>query len=77
QAPFYDLKQSRSANYGGIGATIAHEISHAFDNNGAKFDEFGNLKNWWTDEDFAEFKKRTQAEIDLFNGIEYGPVTLN
>ncbi len=35
------------------------------------------MKNWWTDEDFAEFKKRTQAEIDLFDGIEYGPVTLN
>ena len=77
QKPFYDLKQSRSLNYGGIGVVIAHEISHAFDNNGAKFDEFGNLKNWWTDEDFAEFKKRTQDEIDLFNGIEYGPVTLN
>ncbi|WP_276804054.1 M13-type metalloendopeptidase, partial [Lactobacillus hominis] len=77
QKPFYDLKQSRSLNYGGIGVVIAHEISHAFDNNGAKFDEFGNLKNWWTDQDFAEFKKRTQAEIDLFNGIEYGPVTLN
>ncbi|WP_297816325.1 M13 family metallopeptidase [uncultured Lactobacillus sp.] len=77
QKPFYDLKQSRSLNYGGIGVVIAHEISHAFDNNGAKFDEFGNLKNWWTDQDFAEFKKRTQDEIDLFNGIEYGPVTLN
>ena len=77
QRPFYDLKQSRALNYGGIGVVIAHEISHAFDNNGAKFDEFGNLKNWWTKEDFAEFEKRTQEEIDLFNGIEYGPVTLN
>lgn len=77
QKPFYDLKQSRATNYGGIGVVIAHEVSHAFDNNGAQFDEFGNMKNWWTDEDFAEFKKRTQAEIDLFDGIEYGPVTLN
>lgn len=77
QKPFYDLKQDRAANFGGIGSVIAHEVSHAFDNNGAKFDELGNMKNWWTDEDFAEFKKRTQAEIDLFDGIEYGPVKLN
>ena len=47
QAPFYDIAQSSSANYGGIGAVIAHEISHAFDTNGASFDENGSLKNWW------------------------------
>ncbi len=77
QAPFYDLKQGRATNFGGIGTVIAHEVSHAFDNNGAKFDEFGNMKNWWTKDDYAEFKKRTQAEIDLFDGIQYGPVKLN
>lgn len=77
QAPFYDLKHDRATNYGGIGTVIAHEVSHAFDNNGAQFDEMGNMKNWWTDEDYAEFKKRTQDEIDLFDGIEYGPVKLN
>ena len=77
QAPFYDLKQSRGTNYGGIGATIAHEISHAFDNNGAKFDEHGNMKNWWTDEDFKEFNQRTQAAIDIYDGLNYGPAKLN
>ncbi|WEV38570.1 M13 family metallopeptidase [Lactobacillus sp. ESL0680] len=77
QAPFYDLKQDRATNFGGIGTVIAHEVSHAFDNNGAQFDELGNMTNWWTDEDYAEFKKRTQAEIDIFDGIEYGPVKLN
>ncbi|RMC47287.1 M13 family metallopeptidase [Lactobacillus sp. ESL0228] len=77
QAPFYDLKQDRATNFGGIGTVIAHEVSHAFDNNGAQFDELGNMTNWWTDEDYAEFKKRTQAEIDLFDGLEYGPVKLN
>lgn len=77
QAPFYDLHQSRGQNYGGIGATIAHEISHAFDNNGAKFDEFGNMKNWWTDADFKEFNKRTQAAIDIYDGLQYGPAKLN
>ncbi len=76
QAPFYDAKQSRAANYGGIGATIGHEVSHAFDNNGAQFDEKGNMKNWWTKEDFAEFNKRTKAVADIFDGLQYGPVKL-
>ncbi|QNQ84220.1 M13 family peptidase [Lactobacillus sp. PV037] len=77
QAPFYDVNADRATNYGGIGTVIAHEISHAFDNNGAKFDEFGNLNNWWAKEDYAEFKKRTQAEIDLFDGIKFGNTVLN
>ncbi|WP_029608821.1 M13-type metalloendopeptidase [Mycoplasma simbae] len=67
---FYSIKHSSSENYGGIGAVIAHEISHAFDNNGANFDEKGNLRMWWTPEDFAEFGKRTQGMIDLFEGAE-------
>ena len=73
QAPFYSLEQSSSANYGGIGAVIAHEISHAFDTNGASFDEHGSLKNWWTDEDFAAFKTRTDKVVDQFDGLDsYG-----
>lgn len=73
QAPFYSLSQSSSANYGGIGAVIAHEISHAFDTNGASFDEFGSLKNWWTDEDFAAFKVRTDRVVAQFDGLDsYG-----
>ncbi|MCR5079239.1 MAG: M13 family metallopeptidase [Bacilli bacterium] len=70
QAPFYSIHQSRSQNLGGIGAVIGHEISHAFDNNGAQFDENGNLKNWWTKEDFKKFAKKTKAMIDEFDGIE-------
>ncbi|MQS77361.1 M13 family metallopeptidase, partial [Lactobacillus halodurans] len=57
QAPFYSLEQTNSENFGGIGAVIAHEISHAFDNNGAQFDEYGNMNNWWTEEDYAKFKE--------------------
>lgn len=73
QAPFYDLHQSSSANYGGIGAVIAHEISHAFDTNGASFDENGSLKNWWTEEDYAAFKERTDKIVDQFEGLDsYG-----
>ena len=71
QKPFYSLRQSVSENLGGIGAVIGHEISHAFDNNGANFDEHGNLKNWWTEEDFNVFKKLTKEMIDQFDGIQY------
>ena len=70
QAPFYSLKQTASENYGGIGAVIAHEISHAFDNNGSQFDEFGNLSNWWTDEDLKHFEGLAQEMIEEFDGLE-------
>ena len=71
QAPFYSLEQSSSANYGGIGAVIAHEISHAFDTNGASFDEHGSLNNWWTEEDYAAFKERTDKVVEQFDGIDF------
>ena len=71
QKPFYSLRQSASENLGGIGAVIGHEISHAFDNNGANFDEHGNLKNWWTEEDLAAFKALTKGMVEQFDGIEY------
>ncbi len=71
QKPFYSLEQSVSENLGGIGAVIGHEISHAFDNNGANFDENGNLRNWWTEEDFKAFKALTQDMIEQFDGIEF------
>lgn len=67
QGSFYSINHSTSQNYGGIGAVIAHEISHAFDNNGANFDENGNLKMWWTEEDFAKFNQKTKAMIELFD----------
>ncbi|HHT82290.1 MAG TPA: M13 family peptidase [Acholeplasmataceae bacterium] len=72
QEPYYSVNQSRSANYGGIGAVIAHEISHAFDNNGAQFDEFGSLNNWWTEEDLKTFKEKSKKMIELFDGVETG-----
>lgn len=71
QKPFYSIKQSMSENLGGIGAVIGHEISHAFDNNGASFDEKGNLKNWWSEKDYSAFKDLTQKMIEEFDGIEF------
>lgn len=77
QLPFYSVEQSRSKNLGGIGAVIGHEISHAFDNNGANIDENGNLVNWWTKDDFKRFKKCTNAMIKQFEGITLPWGTVN
>ena len=77
QKPFYSLNQSISENLGGIGAVIAHEISHAFDNNGSHFDENGNLFNWWTDHDLAVFKELTKKMIEQWDGIEFHGEKLN
>lgn len=77
QAPFYSLKQSSSENFGGIGAVIAHEISHAFDNNGCQFDEDGNLNNWWTKEDHEHFDKLAQSMIKEFDGIPFAGKKVN
>ncbi len=70
QAPFYSLSQTRSENLGGIGAVIGHEISHAFDSNGAKCDENGNINDWWTADDFARFEMKVNEMIEQFDGIE-------
>lgn len=70
QAPFYSIKQTRSENLGGIGAVIGHEISHAFDSNGAKCDENGNINNWWTKEDQKRFNAKIKAMVKQFDGIE-------
>ncbi|WP_413628221.1 M13-type metalloendopeptidase [Fructilactobacillus vespulae] len=77
QAPFYSLDQSSSENFGGIGAVIAHEISHAFDNNGSLFDETGSLNNWWTKEDHEQFTKFAQQMIDQFNDIPFAGSKVN
>lgn len=77
QAPFYSLEQSSSANYGGIGAVIAHEISHAFDTNGASFDEHGSLNDWWTQDDYKAFTERTDKIVAQFDGIAFAGGKIN
>lgn len=73
QAPFYDKNQSTEKNYGGIGVVIGHEITHAFDSNGAHYDENGDMHNWWTKADTKAFDKRIKAFEDQWNGLEiYG-----
>ena len=77
QAPFYSLKQTRSENLGGIGAVIGHEISHAFDINGAKCDENGNINNWWTKGDKRRFNSKIKAMVQQFDKIELPWGTVN
>ena len=60
QPPFFDAEADDAANYGGIGAVIGHEIGHGFDDQGAKYDGDGNLVDWWTDSDRAEFGSRAR-----------------
>ncbi|GAA5144622.1 M13 family peptidase [Pseudonocardia eucalypti] len=72
QPPFFDARADDAVNYGAIGAVIGHEISHAFDDQGSKYDGDGNLRDWWTPEDAARFKAKTTALIAQYNA--YHPV---
>src|ERR1039458_8741673 len=72
QPPFFDVSADDAVNYGAIGVVIGHEIGHGFDDQGAKYDGAGNLRNWWTDDDKREFEKRTGCVIDQFNSFEIG-----
>jgi putative endopeptidase len=61
QPPFYDPAADDAYNYGGIGTVIGHEMTHGFDDQGAKFDATGNLRNWWTDADLKNFQSRAEC----------------
>ena len=73
QTPFYDPEASDAENYGGIGVVIGHELTHGFDDQGRQFDSQGNMVNWWTDEDAAEFKKLTEGLVDQYSAVEVLP----
>ena len=70
QPPFFYANADEAVNYGGIGAVIGHEMTHGFDDRGRQYDADGNLRDWWSPQSAAEFKKRAQAIIDQFNGYE-------
>jgi predicted metalloendopeptidase len=73
QAPFFDVAAEDAVNYGAIGAIIGHEISHAFDDQGCKYDSEGNLNNWWTAEDQAAFHRKSAHLVEQFS--EYSPLS--
>lgn len=70
QYPFFDKNSSKATNYGGIGAVIAHEITHGFDNYGRKYDHEGNLKDWWSKEDSDKYDEQTQLLIEQYNSYK-------
>jgi len=72
QPPFFDNDIDDAVNYGGIGVVIGHELTHGFDDSGSRFTANGNLENWWTDKDKAEFEKRTACVADQYSG--YSPI---
>jgi len=66
QPPLYDARMDDAPNYGNTGGTIGHELTHAFDDRGRQFDAQGNLKDWWTEDDAAQFNKRAQCIVDQY-----------
>ncbi len=70
QSPFFSAKADAPLNYGGIGAVIGHEISHAFDDQGSRYDGDGNLNNWWTDADREAFEKLTKQLVMQYDAYE-------
>jgi len=69
QTPYFDEAADDALNYGGIGMVIGHEMTHAFDDQGAQFDKNGNVENWWTTDDYQKFKSKTQQVIDLYSSF--------
>lgn len=67
QFPYFDLQADDALNYGGIGMVIGHELTHAFDDQGAQYDKDGNVKNWWSTADYEKFKAKTQLIIDRYS----------
>jgi len=70
QPPFFNMDADDAVNYGGIGVVIGHEMTHGFDDQGRKYDEKGNLNEWWTEEDATKFNERTAQLVKLFDEFQ-------
>src|SRR5207237_4281628 len=73
QPPFFDPNADDAYNYGGIGTVIGHEMTHGFDDQGAKYDAEGNLRNWFTLEDLKNFQARTDCVAEEFSEFNVAP----
>lgn len=73
QPPFFDTEMDIAVNYGAIGSVISHEITHGYDDQGRRYDEKGNLRDWWTKEDESNFMERAKDVIDLYSSMEILP----
>ena len=70
QPPFYDYKADEAVNYGGIGAVIGHELSHGFDDSGARYNADGNLVDWWSEQDLKQFSALSESLAKQFSALE-------
>ncbi|MAD89969.1 MAG: peptidase M13 [Pseudoalteromonas sp.] len=70
QPPFFNLEADDAVNYGAIGAVIGHELGHGFDDQGAKYDGNGNLRNWWSESDLAQFEQRGDQLVAQYNAFK-------
>jgi len=73
QPPFFSGKEDDAANYGDMGSTIGHELTHGFDDEGRQFDKDGNLKDWWTKNDEQKFNERAECMVKQYDAIEAVP----
>jgi predicted metalloendopeptidase len=73
QPPFFDAAADDATNYGAIGATIGHEMTHGFDDQGRQYDSAGNLRNWWTEEDAKSYEGRAERVAKQYDGFEALP----
>jgi putative endopeptidase len=72
QPPYFDMSWTSAVNYGATGATIGHEMTHGFDDEGAQFDGHGNLKNWWAPKDLAKFREATRCIAEQYSRFTVG-----
>lgn len=77
QLPFYDLKNPKSLNYGGMGVVMGHELTHAFDDQGREYDKNGNLHQWWNNRTIKRFKDRANCIARQYNGYQISNKNLN
>lgn len=77
QPPFFNMDADDAVNYGGIGVVIGHEMTHGFDDQGRKYDEKGNLNNWWTEDDATRFSERTAQLVKLFDKFQVRGYQIN
>ena len=77
QEPFFSLEADTGENFGGIGSVIGHEIIHAFDDQGRKYDSMGNLKNWWNNNDIKEYNKKTELLVQYFSNCKLHNKNIN
>jgi endothelin-converting enzyme/putative endopeptidase len=73
QPPFFNALEDDAANYGDMGSTIGHELTHGFDDEGRQFDAAGNLKDWWTKDDAQQFTERASCMVKQYDAIEPVP----